>query len=238
LIEKRKNWAFTDWSDLFPDPSMEELSNKEGLDGKQKKSVSLIDRFYESLDQKRSSATNRMNSSGRFNQDFAGTNVLDPSGEAFTPEGQFNKIMKHIFNPAGADEADKSVIDFNHSNLRPLTSEQAQDQKRRFEEFQQLLDPHPVGTPANLANPANPGGQAGVYDPANQFNSTPQHRNPVNPSMGVVDPTAKAFYSHVYDDPTALALGQTNNLLTPRPATSPVPPPSMQSFDNIPKRKF
>lgn len=234
LIEKRKNWAFADWNDLFPDPSMEE-SSKDEMDGKGKKPLSLIEKYYENLNQKQTS-TNRWNINGRLGQDFAGTNTFDPNGETFSAEGQFNKIMKHILNPANTDGKDKSVVDFNHSTFRTPSAEEVQDQKRRFEEFQQLLDPHRV---APLA-PMNPGsqGQINGNNPADQFASTPPHRAAINPAMGVTDPTAKAFYSHAYDDPTALALGQTNNLLTPRPLPPLLPPPKLQPFDNLSKRKF
>ena len=235
LIERRKNWAFANWNDLYPDSSLEESAN-DGLDGQGKKTVSLIERYYESLNLKDSPATNRLNAARRFSQDFAGTNTFDPSGESFTTEGQFNKIMKHILNPRSADGTDKSVVDFEHAAFRPPTAEEMQEQKKRIEDFQRLLDPHRAAMPADQfgfgAQAQTPGGS-----PTNQFNSTSPHRSPINPSMGVADPTANAFYSHVYDDPTALALGQTNNLLTPRPT----PPPTMaplQTSDSFPKRKF
>jgi len=235
LIEKRKNWAFADWNDLFPDPSMEEPSN-DGLDGMEKKTVSLIERYYESLNQKHSPATNRLNTTGRFSQDFAGTNAFDTSGESFTPEGQFNKIMKQIFNPGSADGVDKSVVDFNRATLPPLTPDQILDQKKREEEFQRLLDPHRPVTSADQPGSGLQAQTAGINF-TNQFTSELAHRSPISPSLGVTDPTANAFYSHVYDDPTALALGQTNNLLTPRPAT-PAPVFQLVPFDNLPKRKF
>lgn len=230
LIEKRKNWAFADWNDLFPDSSMDELSNG-GSDSK--KPASLIERYYQSLNQKQSSATNRLNNNtDRIMHALSGTNTFDPKGEEFTPEGQFNKIMKRILNLT-PDGKDKSVVDFKHSNFPELTGQQIQDQKRRYEEFQQLLDPH-------RADPLNSGAQAQAtgYNPANQFIAAAMHRSPVNPSMGVADPTARAFYSHAYDDPTALALGQTNNLLTPKRSTNQPPAFQLEPFDNLPKRKF
>ncbi len=235
LIEKRKNWAFADWNDLFPDPSMDEISNS-GVDDKDKKPLSLIERYYETLNQKQSSATNRMSVTDRFIHTSYGTNAIETRGEAFTPEGQLNKIMKRVFNLT-PDGQDKSVVDFQHSAFPQATAEQLQDQKRRYEEFQQLLDPHRATTPID---PLNPGAQTqgAAYNLANQFSAT-AHRSPINPSMGVADPTAKAFYSHAYDDPTALALGQTNNLLTPKPADpQPSPFKSLEPFDNLPKRKF
>lgn len=238
LIEKRKNWAFADWNDLFPDASMDDLAPS-GSDDKANKPLSLIERYYESLNHKSSSATNRLNLNiaDRFIHGFSGTNILEPTGETFTPEGQINKIMKHVFNLT-PDGADKNVVDFRHPALPEATAEQIQDQKRRYEEFQQLLDPHRAATPAE---PLNPGAQIqGVgYNPASQSFSTTVHRNPVNPTLGAVDPTTKAFYSHAYDDPTALALGQTNNLLTPKPeAPQPSPFKSLVPFDNLAKRKF
>jgi hypothetical protein len=235
LIEKRKNWAFADWNDLFPDPSMDDISNS-GPDGKDKKSVSLIERYCENLNQKQSSATNRSNGADRYIHALSSTNTFDPKGETFTPEGQINKIMKRVFNLT-PDGADKSVVDFQHSAFPQATAEQLQDQKRRYEEFQQLLDPHRAIAPID---PLNPGAQAqgAGYNTVNQFLSAPAHRSPVNPSMGVADPTARAFYSHAYDDPTALALGQTNNLLTPKPTTPQTPAFQLEPFDNLPKRKF
>jgi len=46
LIEKRKNWAFADWNDLFPDPSMDDLAPAGGK-AKTKKPLSLIERYYD-----------------------------------------------------------------------------------------------------------------------------------------------------------------------------------------------
>ena len=145
LIEKRKNWAFANWNDLYPDSSMEESSN-DGLDGQGKKTVSLMEKYYESLNMKNSTATNRLNSARRFSQDFAGTNTFDPSGESFTTEGQFNKLMKHILNPEqrGWNEI-KVLLTSSTSAIRPPTAEEMQEQKKRIEEFQRLLDPPPGG---------------------------------------------------------------------------------------------
>jgi hypothetical protein len=36
------------------------------------------------------------------------------------------------------------------------------------------------------------------------------HRSTLNPALGVIDPTTAALHSHVYDDPTAAALGMAN----------------------------
>jgi len=235
LIEKRKNWAFANWNDLFPETSLDELANGEA-DGKEKKPVSLIERYYESLNQKPSSATNRASAKERMMQSLAGTNSFDLSGEAFTPEGQFNKIMRKILNPAGADREDRSVVDFQHTALRPPSPGELQEQKRRFEEFQRLLDPHLGAAPVS---PVNSGFQAQTGNAAgNLLDAAPARRGPLNPSMAVADPTARSFYSHAYDDPTALALGQTNNLLTPRPVVPPQPAASLHPFDDLPKRKF
>jgi hypothetical protein len=146
------------------------------------------------------------------------------------------KLMKQIILPHSADVLDNNVVDFKHGDFNQVTAEQAQEQKRRSEEFQRLLDPHWDATQAAATNSAVPG-QASVNNFAGQVNFGTPSRSAVGPAPGAVDPTARAFYSHVYDDPTALALGLTNNLLN-RPTTPTLPPPTLQALDTMPKRKF
>jgi hypothetical protein len=235
MIERRKNWAFADWNDLFPDASADALSD-DSDGGKNKKPVSLIEKYLDNLDKRQQSTTNKLDVGAWISRQMAETNDFNHDQQAFTMEGQFSKLMKQIILPHNSDATDSSVIDFKHANLSQMMPEQIEEQKRRSEEFQRLLDPHWEATQAMATNTALPG-QAGNNSLA-QFNSTSQSRNLNGPAPGVVDPTARAFYSHVYDDPTALALGLTNNLLTRRPTTPLLPPPTLQAIDTLPKRKF
>ncbi|HEX4343645.1 MAG TPA: hypothetical protein VH255_09650, partial [Verrucomicrobiae bacterium] len=54
MMDRRRNWAFADLSDLYPQPSMEEtLGLKEfGTDGKEKKELTAIEKYYENLSSK------------------------------------------------------------------------------------------------------------------------------------------------------------------------------------------
>lgn len=235
MIERRKNWAFADWNDLFPDTSKDALSD-DSEDGKNKKPVSLIERYLDNIDKRQQSTTNKLDVGAWFARQVAETNDFNHDQQSYTMEGQFSKLMKQIILPHSSDAADNNVIDFKHANIGQMTPEQIEEQKKRSEEFQHLLDPHWEATQAMATNAALPG-QA-ENNPLAQLNSTSPSRNLNGPAPGMVDPTARAFYSHVYDDPTALALGLTNNLLTPRPTTPLLPPPTLQAIDTMPKRKF
>ena len=235
MIERRKNWAFADWNDLFPDSSADEQSDGDP-EGRNKRPVSLIEKYMDNLDKKQQSTTNKLNVGAWMARQAGETYSFDSTPESYTVEGQMTKLMKQIILPHSADGLDNNVVDFKRADFNQLTAEQAQEQKRRSEEFQRMLDPHWEATQAAATNSSLPG-QTTANNSAGQINFGSPSRNLNGPAPGVVDPTARAFYSHVYDDPTALALGLTNNLLT-RPTTPALPPPTLQTLDTMPKRKF
>src|SRR5258708_2127717 len=81
LLEQRRNWAFTDLNDLYPEPSMEEaLGVKQlGDDGKEKKPLSAIEKYYERQNQKTGFSPNARpgepGATGK--QDFSGMNSFN-----------------------------------------------------------------------------------------------------------------------------------------------------------------
>lgn len=238
MLDRRRNWAFADINDMNSDLSMNQQEDNT-MDGKDQKPVSAIQRYLERLGNKPFSVTNKVNVTAWFMENLSGTNVLT-SPESMTVEGQMMKMIKAAIAPRQSDGGFNDVVDFRHGNFKALTATQIEDQKRRAEEFQQLLNAHSPAaqvSPVNAVNPILPGQQA-IGLPTNPFGTqgtAPLHRS-LTPG-GPIDPASKAFYSHVYDDPTSVALGQTNNLLSPRPAPAPLtqlPEPS----DPFPKRKF
>ena len=82
---------------------------------------------------------------------------------------------------------------------------------------------HQIQTPAPSSNPLN--------------NGEPD-RNFLNPTLGVVDHTGDFFHPHVLDDPTARALGLPNPIAPPPSVDREKPPPALNPYANLPKRKF
>jgi hypothetical protein len=244
LMEQRRNWAFTDLNDLYPDPTMEEAFGIKqfNTDGTEKEPVSLIQRYYDRHDQK--PAQNRNLRPGEKDaanswdarQGYYGANGSNPNNALLTGA---EPVRKNPFAPDSddSDNSDKSVATFRASDA-PRSPEDALAAQKHRDEFSRLLDPSlpTLKTTSKLFGDAGGTGlnpQSAKSDPLHDSNAQAAqqaHRNFGNPGTGFVDPTAAALHSHVYDDPTATAL----NLPTlPKPVTVPTPPKTAESVQKM-----
>lgn len=237
LLDQRRNWAFTDLNDLYPDPTLEEaLGVKQfGPDGKEQEPVSLIQRYIERKDDKLSQKNNLHPGQKDANADSwdgrpvnYGLNSINPNGTSL-PVAQ--PVRKNPFAP-DSDDSDKSVATFRASNMQRDPEDTLMAQKHR-EEFSRLLDPSlPASKPATtplFGNVDQTGfnsllTKSDASHDNNAQSAQQSRRNVVNPVTGLADPNANALYSHVYQDPTATALGQPTVpkpvAVTPRPKTA------------------
>lgn len=243
LLDRRRNWAFSDWNDLFPDPSLDDASGLKDLtaDGKDKQSISVIQRYLDREDQpqKYGALTNNntlgpWDADGRYRADFRNPALFDPL------TAQSDALSRMVRAPQ-QNATDKGKVDRGFKDVAGyiIGSQEEAAWKKRREDFEHLLDPNqPAAKPDNglFADPFSSSAlQAAQQQPAQ---AQPYHS--VLYPMGFTDPTARALHSSVYDDPTARALGLPN----PTPPKAPEPPPEtiQQKLDPfsavVAKRRF
>jgi hypothetical protein len=262
LMEERRNWAFTDVSDLLPKDDLEELLRvKEyGPDGREKESPNHIEKYYEKAGaQPRLTAIelSEMPGAGR-NRDFAGTNIFNPASFARSTNEQSWYLSPQEANSNSLPPWAASAL--NISSASAAEQARAQQQHRMqlnalMEGRAETLAPEPgsvVGT-SPFALPAlfDPFGkqasavaETGLAKPAPATPATQaapiplEHRNAANPLLGAAA-DAPVLHPHVLDDPTLRALGLPQPEVKPTPPPKPKKPDIEGSFEqSLPQRKF
>jgi hypothetical protein len=241
IIEQRKNWAFTDWKDLSHEQSMEEMLGVKqyGPDGKETKSLSPIDKFYESFD--KPGAQDSISESilaARFKDPFS-TNIMTGTGLSVTEEDRFlHRISGRDFvNPADKPENDGGVAVYGSAAYLQKRTEERQKEHQKA--LQEMLNPHYTTETAgqntyNLPNdPLHQGqpGNGGLGAAAVERTSV------LNPLLGVAT-APRPYHSHLLDDPTARALGMPDPSLLPKVEPAPKAPPVSAFPAALPKRSF
>jgi len=233
LMDQRKNWAFADFKDLYPEPTAEDMlgvkqSEGNGLD---KLSTSLIQKFYENSGEKMSGDKNKpgqeYDPTGM--KQYSGTNGLQALTRSFPSSDQFTKLLF-----SGGPDTIVANPEDNQSAVTDADGLQASQQKR-FLEFRRMLDPNQTvnGFSGGLeaTTPGEVARRAAINEP---------YRSSISPMLGIIDPTRTALHTHVDDDPTAAALGLPN----PAPYSPPAKPPQtiQQMLDpfgsHMPKPKY
>jgi hypothetical protein len=237
LLEQRKNWAFTDLKDLSPEQSLEaSFGVKEyGPDGREKKTLSSVDKYYESLGEKQNplqkSSFNSLEAArGSFSTNGMSREELSREGSPSLRNAFILESGNPFVQPGG------NVATFANSPfVQAAPPDKAQIQHRL--EFQKLLaNAYSPSAP----NPANPNLQPGLpglnnngtFSPASQVDP----RSKLSPYLGVA--TAPVFRSQVLRDPTARALGLPDPSLLPKPDVAPKAPPPSAFATPLPMRKF
>jgi hypothetical protein len=241
LLQKRKNWAFTDAEFLSPNSNLEDLMGmkQEGQEGLQKKSLSPMEKYYESLDSNKKLAKPLGEETLQVNpaREFVATN-----GIPYWQQGA-DSVLKKTFsgedsNPFAMQPAN-SVAIFGSPAF--IQAKQDKAQQQHMEEFRKLLE-HTSTSPT--ANPYF--NQAGFaqQQPNQGANSTglpgniqpTQPHNTLNPFLGVA--TAPTFHSRTTMDPTAKALGLPDPSWLQKPDPAPKTPPPSAFAAPLPKRAF
>jgi hypothetical protein len=243
LLDKKRNWAFSTYEELFsPDEAEKQMFGiKEyGDDGREKQSVSAIDKYYESLNGNNSSLTNLTPDQAR--AEFVRQNGFDPLGKSLQPGDPF---LKEMYGLQGPDAMDKisgaespELVKVNFSAIG--SPEDIRIQQKRLNDLRRNV----LGdTAARLDGMAGRYGSLLTTDQAYLESTKKSSDNlmkqqlsdaaalrlkSANPFL-VTDPTANALYSHVNDDLTARALGlpnptkpQTNNVTRPTPTAQSI----------------
>lgn len=240
IIEQRKNWAFTDWKDLSHEQSMEEMFGVKqyGPDGKEAKSLSPVDKFYQSFD--KTGAQDPLSESitaARFRDPFS-TNIMTGTGLSVTEEDRLLHRFsgREFVNPVEQPESDGGAAVYGSAAYLQKKTEERQKEHQKA--FQEMLNPHYTADTAGqntlLNDPLRPG-QAGNRGLGA---TVPTERTGVlNPLLGIAT-APRTYHSHLLDDPTARALGMPDPSLLPKADPAPKAPPVSAFPTPLPKRSF
>jgi hypothetical protein len=236
-LEERKNWAFTASTDLLPQNKMEDILHVKhyDLDGQEKKSLSPIEKYYESLGTKHSSTATELSESlgGGRNRDFAGTNAFSFQNFAASTNGRVAWGSPAV-EPAPGVSSALTLAEKNRARQHKL-------------EFSNLLEGRTAPGPSTFSNPngnqgpavlqGNLGNPALATPPAFSSSSLNparvEYHNAANPILGAaIHPNLRL---RTIADPTARALGIPQTEVKP-----PEPPPKkpVNPQFTLPQRKF
>jgi hypothetical protein len=162
LMDQRKNWAFTDLNDLYPDASVEEslgVNDPEADKDKNAKNYSpLIEKYFNRLGQK--GGTNRIpgldpdDSNPAVNPySYSATNR--PTAQPFAAE---TDPTWNLYRPRGVPNGGDTDVAPAYKSQSPfsppVSADELQAAQKRMEDFKRLLDHGtPPATPGNA--PAN-----------------------------------------------------------------------------------
>lgn len=243
MLQRRKNWAFTDAEYLSPGSNLEELMGikQAGKEGVQKKLLSPMEKYYESLDSRQNFAKPLGEGNLEINptRDFVGTNgipYLQPGGAS---------VLRKPFSSEGSNpfyqQPANNVATFGSPAF--IQAKQDKAQRLHMEEFKKLLD-GPSSTTA--ANPylnqtgftqQQPGqGANNNFGLPGNIQPTQPRNSSLNPFLGVA--TAPTFHSQTTMDPTARALGLPDPSWLKKPDPAPKTPPPSAFVTPLPKRAF
>lgn len=255
LQDQRRNWAFTLYEELnTPQDEMEKKMfgiKQYGDDGREKKDLSVMERYYESLGQKNLSLTNQNELNAR--AEFIYQAEFDPLGKTF--EG--DPFMKKLFGLGiPGDAADKAAMmglpGASASGAPAIGSpEEIQMQQKRLEELRRSI----MANTASL-KPAQLGPELATDDyytrgakitaqnllDEQMKEAAASREKPANPFLAL-DPTANALHSQINDDLTARALGlpqpvKTNSVPTAAPTAQSIQSQLDPFGANRPRPKF
>jgi hypothetical protein len=242
IIEQRKNWAFTDWKDISHEKSMEDMLGvrQYGPDGKEAKSLSPIEKYYQSFDKTRPLDPMSENiAEARFKDPFS-TNILTGTGLSVAEEDRLlHRVSTHDFvNPIAQPDNDGGVAVYGSPAYLQAQTKRLQEQHRQ--DFQRLLDPHysaGVAAPNSLLSDPLRQGQSGNNIPAYPGAAQPERTSVLNPLLGIAT-APRPYHSRLLDDPTAHALGMPDPSLLPKADPPPKAPPASAFPAALPKRSF
>jgi hypothetical protein len=239
LIQKRKNWAFTDSELLSHGPNLEDLTGvkQEGADNLGKKSLSPMENYYESLNPKKQ-LSKPLGEDVNPARDFAATNRI-PYWQPGTESVMNKPISGEVSNPFALESAN-SVATFGSPAY--IQARQDKTQQRHMDEFKKLLDgpsstsaANPYLTPAGFAQQQPNSGANNTLGLPGGIHPTQPH-SALNPFAGVA--TAPTFHSQSTMDPTAKALGLPDPSWSKKQETAPKTPPPSAFVSPLPKRAF
>lgn len=237
MLEKRKNWAFTDAETLYSDKTLERmLGIKDGTENLNKSQTS-VEKYYESLDSKHKAGSSYLNDLLDLNQtrNFGVTNGMAASGRLQSEnEIQLKNALSPSFDNANSPRQNGSVATF----ATPGYIAPSQDrEKQQQSDFRKLLSQAGVSPNSSTLAGQTPKANQGFNPPgfASSSSAAEQQRNALNPYLGVAKPPV--YRPEVLKDPTAKALGLPDPFLLPKHEEKKLPPPSPLASP-FPVRKF
>ena len=258
LLEREKNWALMSPEDLTRGPTPEEIFNlpEYGPDGKEKKKVSAVERFYErqELDKRavpakrdRDRDSEDLFTAHRHGRSHDNTEPRDPtalSGELNESERALRRALadsKQSDNLSAPDSSQGNFSDIfkmgNNTSAFDQSDAQKAYKKAYREQFEKLLDPSTLGS----ATAQFPSSLSSVLDPSSVAPIPAFDQAQASSRSTAFDFTSGAFGSPLQptglSDATAKAVNPWNAPSFPK-AEQPKSTSPASLLDFVPKRNF
>ena len=246
-MDQDRNWMINGMNELNSPPKPEDLLGLPdyGPDGRDKNSLSPVEKYYQSLEPGSKRATNRADSISEIMwnlKQLSGTNGFSSMG-AYLPDEQ--DLLKGNLLPPAAD-SDSSRKDSgsaqNFKGVREAAASEAaeREQKKRLDDFKRLMDP---SLPPPPVAPGSLDGYKNLLTPptapaASGFATAPAaYQGALAPAPEAISP-----YANLYAQPAAANASWNVNPNAARNLPEP-PKPAVNTFGdpfqiNLPKRKF
>lgn len=246
---RQQDWFFTGLNDLASPPTLEDLAGipSYGPDGRDKRTESPMERYFEALNAKPKAGSNYMNdlmnSMLKLQEipGLSGSNSLAPlmPGMTGSAQGETRTGDQGLATQNGAQSVGSSEND---------ATKALQRQQRHIADFQRLLDPT-----AQVDMPAGPADALGRF--TDMLNSGSAQSSVATPAIGVFAPPSYSAPAvsipgssapvNAGFHPSTSSGGYTAYApAAPKSTAPPAPAPSAKSFsldpfqDNMPKRAF
>jgi len=255
LEDMRKNWVFVNPDESTKGPTPEEIFGLKEYEenGEEKKPMSVLEKFYQKPDRKRSGADEPTDAAfgNRENEDL---NSLRPTDRWDSLGGGVRKPSPTLKGLFGSDPDGQTVPRTSTLNGLPIpdwmkvggfqnsrtTPEQAR-MDARMEEYKQFLGPRST-LPANSGSLETLNPKTDTTDsslnPLKSLEpfSSPAKQDPLGPFQNAVNPVT-AFQPSNLQDVNARAFGQPGPATPLSPASTPKAQPPATPF-TFPTRKF
>jgi hypothetical protein len=235
LLDSRSNWGFMTPEDLIQDYlSTDSQLPDYGPDGRDRRSMSAIERYYDRQQQMRSGTNRPTGNSSSF----------DPFGnrsDAFGTANLFNNPTLGKMNPAAGSlqpEVLSDLLGLKNNPASPEAIRTREVQQRQMDAFRQALDfQHPVVNPAlNTLTPATARPGVSAAQSSSSFYVPPKTAfdpasGTYNPALAVAAPVAPVAPSAPFAPGQAMPSRPLNSVSASRAG------PAKPDF-SIPQRRF
>ena len=143
LLDKKRNWAFTAYEELNSPQDQREKKlfgiKDYGEDGREKEKLSVMEEYYQSLDQGKASTPRQSAETAR--AEFINRNGFDPLGKSFDSSDPFTRKIFGVEKPVKADkDAEPGVLgEGGPNNLSLGSPAEIKFQQQRLEEVRETI---------------------------------------------------------------------------------------------------
>jgi len=246
--EEHREWIYQDMNDLQGLPTLEEMAGMPdiGPDGRDKKQLSPVEKFYDGLDKKQNATnatTTDLLESMWATKEIMGTNGLSSMSLTMPALDYLLKDMSPDKASDGTGKtAEQNIVDTDDRDAAALKS-----QKREIEDFNRVLNhgadvqqtgPASIFTPfSELLNPVTAAMPASANGGPSEIPQYPPGFEPAINSAAAATPSFRPVQATVVQP--AFSPAVTTRSAAPAAPAPVLKPVSLDPFkDNMPKRAF